>query len=63
MTVYLFQDVIPHTAGQTWICLAEKESLDAVLGDQGVQRLFHGEIVYVNGKTGQRYLGVWGAKD
>ena len=62
MTVYLFLDVNPRTAGQTRVCLAEKQSLEAALGDQGVQRLFHGGIVYVK-KIGQTYLGVWGARN
>ena len=62
MIVYLFRDSFAP-AGNTVVCVGEKERIETALGSGQIKTLFHGEAVYTNAAIKQDYLGVWGTRN
>ena len=62
ITIYLFRDSFAP-AGNSVVCVGEKERIEAALGFGKIKVLFHGEAVYTNDTTKKDYLGVWGTRN
>lgn len=67
--IYLFRSERIAGGSETVVCAAPVDLIVAVYGGgghqdrEGVQRAFGGSAFYRNDDTGERFIGVWGARN
>jgi hypothetical protein len=63
LSVYVFRGGHFAPAGNTTVCVGEKDRIEGLLGSDAIERLFNGFATYTNDRAKQDYLGVWGVRN
>lgn len=63
VNIYVFRDPLTTRTNNTVVAVAAYTDVVACFGPDGLNAGFGGHVVFRNDATGDKYLGVWGARN